>query len=253
MESAALVKVFPDEVIAKAYSDVLGKAALQVGALLEESAKTFRLFTIPLQLMATWQDRFSRWLEDIRNAVPAERHVEAPGYIAGPVFQVLQFAPDASHLKKLYSNLLKRAIDRERQNEAHPAFVMIIAQLAPDEALILSLIEPAGLSFRVRVDLLAPIAESMLPTDAALIASALYPVPPESIRGTSFIAPIHLELVDPHQYQLYVEHLEHLNLIRLDRCPVAYESNNAGSFIIYKVVAVLTTFGLLFKTVCIDD
>ena len=33
--------------------------------------------------------------------------------------------------------MLTRAIDRERSNQAHPAFVKLIGQLCPDEALLL--------------------------------------------------------------------------------------------------------------------
>jgi hypothetical protein len=43
---------------------------------------------------------------------------------------------DDNPLTELYLNLLERAIDKERQDEAHPAFVKIIEQMSPDEAMV---------------------------------------------------------------------------------------------------------------------
>ena len=44
---------------------------------------------------------------------------------------------DDNPLTELYLNLLARAIDKERCDEAHPAFVTIIEQMSPDEAMVM--------------------------------------------------------------------------------------------------------------------
>ena len=49
----------------------------------------------------------------------------------------LRFMEDENPLTELYLNLLARAIDKERCNEAHPAFIKIIEQMSPDEAMVL--------------------------------------------------------------------------------------------------------------------
>jgi hypothetical protein len=134
-ESAA--KVADSKVAVRAYDDLLADAMKEGGEGLVELIKAFRLFTFPIQLLALAQDRLKRWCEEVRRCVPEERHIEAQPSIALPVLMNLRFMEEDNPLTELYLNLLARAIDKERVNEAHPAFVRIIEQLSPDEALIL--------------------------------------------------------------------------------------------------------------------
>lgn len=76
--------------------------------------------------------------------MPIERQIEAAPSIAGPVLFALRFMEDDNPVTELFLNLLKRAIDRERVHEAHPAFPRIIEQLEPDEAVILFLMRKRG-------------------------------------------------------------------------------------------------------------
>jgi len=57
----------------------------------------------------------------------------APG-LAIPAMQGLAYNVDEPDLKEMYLNLLATATDGRRQDEAHPAFVQVIKQLAPAEA-----------------------------------------------------------------------------------------------------------------------
>ncbi|WP_211960885.1 Abi-alpha family protein [Cupriavidus plantarum] len=43
-------------------------------------------------------------------------------------------------------NLLSRGMDRERVGEAHPAFIQIVGQLAPDEAVLIEQISAGQLA-----------------------------------------------------------------------------------------------------------
>ena len=58
--------------------------------------------------------------------------------------QNLVFIETNSPLLAFYEQLLMRTIDKERRNEAHPAFVKVIEQLSPDEALILWVLQNRG-------------------------------------------------------------------------------------------------------------
>jgi hypothetical protein len=44
---------------------------------------------------------------------------------------------DDNILTELFLNLLSRSIDKDRQGEAHPAFVRIIEQMSSDEAIVM--------------------------------------------------------------------------------------------------------------------
>ena len=133
-----LGKLADSKLVQSLYKD-LEKAGVpeQSGKLLTDTIKAFRLFTAPIQLLALGQDLLEKRLERVRNKVPEERQIEAHPQIAGPILQNLRFMVDGDILTEMYLNLLARAIDRDRVGEANPAFVKIIEQLCPDEALLL--------------------------------------------------------------------------------------------------------------------
>lgn len=131
-----VAKLADSEVGIRAYDDLLAGAMKEGGEALLDTVKAFRLFTAPIQLLALAQDRLARFCEQVRERVPEERQVEAPPSVALPVLMNLRYMEDENPLTELYLNLLARAIDKERQSEAHPAFVKIIEQMSPDEAMI---------------------------------------------------------------------------------------------------------------------
>ena len=132
-----LGRIVDSEVARKIYQDAVSPSAIQAGQAAEDLAKALRLFTAPVQLLAGYQDRLARWLEEVRSRVPEERQVEAPSNLAGPVLMNLRFEEESSCLKDMYLNLLTASIDKENQTNAHPGFVKIIEQLSPNEAFLL--------------------------------------------------------------------------------------------------------------------
>lgn len=135
---AGLGKLANSKLTQSAYEDLRAVGATeQGGKLVADTIKALRLFTAPIQLLALGQDLLEKRLERVRNKVPEERQIEAHPQIAGPILQNLRFMVDGDILTEMYLNLLARAIDRDRVGEANPAFVKIIEQLCPDEALLL--------------------------------------------------------------------------------------------------------------------
>ena len=143
-----------------------------------------------LDLLGSAPERVVKFLARARNRVPAERQMQARPSIAVPILAVLCGLEDDDILTELCLNLLARALDTEREKEAHPAFVKVIEQLAPDEVLIL-----AGLRRQSRRYLY----RSHLP---ALLANRLL-------------------LVVPEHYELYVDHLCALNILRPERADIS--------------------------------
>jgi hypothetical protein len=130
-------EIIKSELVNKAYDDLLADAMKEGGKTLTDLSKMFRLFLTPIQLLAVCQDRLASFCDRVRAKVPEDRQQEAAPSIALPILMDLRFMEDDNCLTELYLNLLARAIDKERSNEAHPAFVKIIEQISPDEALMM--------------------------------------------------------------------------------------------------------------------
>jgi hypothetical protein len=132
-----LGKLAESQLARDVYADVAREPLKEVSGITVDFLKAVRLITAPFQLLAAYQDRLKAFCEYVRQGVPEERQMEASASIAGPILMDLRFMEADNPVTELFLNLLRRAIDRERAHEAHPAFVKIVEQLAPDEALIL--------------------------------------------------------------------------------------------------------------------
>jgi hypothetical protein len=208
----------------KSYKDALQPFAQQLGKMGEDVAKTFRLVFAPFQVAAAYQDRLQSWIERLRDKVPDERQVEPPPYIGGPVLSSLLFIEDSNPLQDLYLNLLARAIDKDRQDEAHPAFVHILSQMSPDEAVLMAVIRDNTLRFRV--------------TEAVINecpGETFFKLAEPLDISTSFLR-------CPGRIQVSMHHLKQLGLIDL-----VYD--DVGQ----RCVTPPTGFGLLFIQACIPE
>ena len=135
-----IAKILDSKTAQKIYDDGLSYPTQEVGEALVDIVKTARLFTAPFQIAAGYQDRLRVWIDKVVRKVPEDRRISAPSRIAGPVFQELRYLDEGDVIADMYLNLLAKAIDKERINEAHPAFVKIIGFLSPDEVLMLHLL-----------------------------------------------------------------------------------------------------------------
>ncbi len=86
-----------------------------------------------------FEDRFKKDLEEKIQSIPAENIVEPKASIAGPALQNLAFSHEEPNLKDMYLSLLSSAMNSEKNDDAHPAFVEIIKQLTSEEARLLPL------------------------------------------------------------------------------------------------------------------
>jgi len=135
-----VAKILDSKTAQKIYDDGLSHPIQEVGEALVDIVKTARLFTAPFQIAAGYQDRLRVWIDKVVRKVPEDRRIPAPSRIAGPIFQELRYLDEGDVIADMYLNLLAKAIDKERINEAHPAFVKIIGFLSADEVLMLHLL-----------------------------------------------------------------------------------------------------------------
>lgn len=76
-------------------------------------------------------------MEKISDNVADENLVDGHPQVIIPALEGLCYADEDSIISELFINLLSNAIDKTKQDLAHPAFGKIIQQLSPDEAVIL--------------------------------------------------------------------------------------------------------------------
>lgn len=136
-ETMDLIESIPKEVWLKLYEDAPQPMLRQFGKLGEDLAKTLRLITFPIQCTAFIQDRIDEGFKRAIEKVPEERRVSPPEGLALDIAERLKHHDSETLIGKLYVDLLSASMDRERDNQSHPAFLPIIGQLSSDEALLL--------------------------------------------------------------------------------------------------------------------
>lgn len=112
---AGVGKIINSRVARRFYRDAISGPAQVAGETATDVAKALRLFTAPIQLAASAQDRLARWIEEATKQVPRKRQVKAPGNIAASAMEAIRFESDTSKLRDYYVRLLASCMDRERR------------------------------------------------------------------------------------------------------------------------------------------
>lgn len=231
-----IANILGQETIKKIYEDGVSEPVKEVSKIGVDIIKAVRLFTAPIQLASAYQDRLTVYLEKVRNNVKEENQIEAPASISGPILEKLKYLEDENYLTDLYLNLLSRAIDKERINEAHPAFFHIIDQLSPDEAYFLFLLKDKDLELVVQEDF-----------DNVVRRFSNYRISKSELPMDKFNFPAN--------FQMYYSHLESLNLINWPVLREEYPKNEKGeqNAWIRHTKIMLSDFGKLFVKACIPE
>ncbi|SFA54841.1 protein of unknown function [Pedobacter suwonensis] len=235
MDVEKLGNIIGAETLKKIYEDSASESLKETSKLGVDIIKTLRLFTLPLQLAATAQDRLTAYLDRVRKNVPKEKQVQAPASLAGPIIERLKYLEEENYLTDLYLNLLSRAIDKERINEAHPAFFYLIDQLSPDEAYFL---------FKINY-------KEIKLTREHNFNEVGWPCDHRITKNDFNLS----ELDFPENFEMYVSHLEKLGLIDWTVVDSEYpvNSDQVQTGLIRKGKIHLTEFGKLFAKACIPE
>jgi hypothetical protein len=121
-----------------AYNDLLSPGAAEAGRAIENIVKTLHLALFPIQFLGAFQDRLSNFIDNSVRRVPEEKRVAPAPQILGPIIEGIRYEPEGTPIDTMFSELLSRSMDRDRVNEAHPSYPLIIKQLSSDEAKILA-------------------------------------------------------------------------------------------------------------------
>lgn len=234
-------KLADSKLVNKVYDDALSPLMTQLGELGEDVLKTGRLLLFPLQVLAAQHDRFAKWVKRLAEAVPEERRQDAPPSVAGPILRQLTFRAEEDPVADLYLNLLARAMDKERSDEAHPAFINIIGQLSPDEALVLLVL---------RDDSVVIETEWKIDTETGRVYD------PVTTKNTFPVE----RVTQPERLIMYYRHLDSLGLVRyaegmknISRRTGRDNSVTCSMRNPVRTNIAITDFGRLFIGACVSD
>ena len=213
-----IADVFDSKTAQKIYDDGFSTPVKEGGKMLTDGVKTLRLFGALLQLTAAFQDRLEGWIDRVVRKIPEERLQPVPARLGGPVIQELQYLDDGDVITEMYLHLLKKAMDKETEDVAHPAFAKIIGFLSPDEVLMLHLLGQRNFEQHV-------LAYSNRTMNERIILQE-FPVK---------------DLAYPNNFNTYISHLTSLDLIDFP----GHERNDLYIFCLQ-----LTEFGRMFVTAC---
>jgi hypothetical protein len=144
-----LAKQLPVKAI---YEDAAALAAKQAGELFQDLVKALQLALAPVQLLGAIKDRYRKFLDTAVRRVPEANRVSPAPQIIGPVLEGVRYEPEGTPIDEMFSQLLSRSMDRERVNEAHPAYPIIIKQLSSDEAKILKSLKSSDYDYVYTLD-----------------------------------------------------------------------------------------------------
>ncbi|MDP4027073.1 DUF4393 domain-containing protein [Methylobacterium sp. NEAU 140] len=131
--------------VKQVYEDAGSPAVRQLGATLEDIVKCVRLVGFPVQWLAVQQDKFRARIERAKSQVPPENLMLPAPEILGPILEGIRYHIDDTPITEMFEALLARSMDKDRADEAHPAFIQIIKSLSPGEALILNRVHGSDL------------------------------------------------------------------------------------------------------------
>jgi len=258
-----VLKAYP-ELVKTVYTDGASGAIQEIGGLMTDLVKGARLITAPVQYMAHLQDRLSNHFRIVESSIKKENQISPPPQLFLPLLEKLKYQDNGDVLTHLYVELLKRACDKERLNEAHPAFINIIPQLSSDEALFVYHLSNGGKN---------P-GKYFLAEQKGSFNNLMNHIPllvteqPSSVKNgftlksspvVKNLFPLN-DLAVPDYISLYASHLKSLNLIQLRNSPgvVSYHitDGDVESGKLFKKDLVwydLTLFGELFAKACIPQ
>jgi hypothetical protein len=105
-------------------------------------AKAVTMALSPLSSAVWGYELLWDWLQASLTArmagTPPTQITSPPGHVAGPLLLHLRFLQSEEVLRELFAGLLACAMDSQRQREVHPAFVSVLQQLSPGEAMLLT-------------------------------------------------------------------------------------------------------------------
>lgn len=133
------------EIVTDVYVDVGRPVAKPTGELLGLVPRAIKAALSPLEKWIMQREyniaETEKLLElKLENTNPEDIEPPEP-YVAVPALQNISYCMDDETLRDIYANLLASAMRKDKKDKVHPAYVEIIKQLCPDEAILLKYLD----------------------------------------------------------------------------------------------------------------
>lgn len=248
MDEETIKQVMP--LLDKAYNDIGRGAGRELGGILEDVVKTFRLVLTPIQYTALMQDTVRKHLEKCFQKVPKENLISPARSLALPICEHLKLHEDGV-IAELYTNLLSCSMDRERVSHAHPGFINVIAQMAPDEALLVEQLSSREGKIFIRCGEKVGLPYAPLEVERhSLYAESVYDKP-ISGRIEPYMAKPE-KLAAPELFLTYLEHLVSMGVVQYTNENGIYDlaGVSRGGLQVETFSIKLSKYGRLFHAAC---
>lgn len=224
------------ELVAKLYNDTIHPPAKEIGFFLRNITKTFLLLGTPFIYGAHLYDQISDRVFRISQNVPENLRVMPNPQLFLEYLDKTKFIPDGSLIIDAYNFLLESAINKERKNLVHPAFMLILPQLSADELLIIKRLKIRSFKMKQRHHF-DSINRKFYKNE---IIENEFPL--EILHNQEF-------------YFMYTTHLNKLDLINYPQISSEIEKDDnkkqTGELKVFQLS--LSEFGKIFSQVCCND
>lgn len=129
------------ETVPEIYDDALKPTIKETGKMLSLVPRAINAALSPLQKWIAQREysvaETEKLLAEKLENVDVEKIVTPDAYVAVPAFQAISYSMSSVELYDLYSNLLAKSMVDGYKQDVHPAFIEIIKQFSPNDALVL--------------------------------------------------------------------------------------------------------------------
>ena len=191
------------------YQDSLHPAAVEIGKLI---GRFPRLINAALSGLDCWIENreyniaiAKKTLEQKLSCIESDKIVAPEPYIAIPAIQSLSYSMNNEELRNLYVNLLAQAMTIDTKDKVHPAFIEIIKQMSPNDAVTLT-----EISMRNSALPIAQLSIVMKHKGMHLVSQ-----PPETKTCLDYVSDIHPLSLTEKQVNVSIDNLKRLGLVLL--------------------------------------
>lgn len=191
--------------------------------------------------------------------LPPENIVIPDAYVAVPAIQAISYSMNNDELRNLYANLLAKSMSIDTKSIVHPAFVEIIKQMSPLDAMVLNHIEEFNFipivnlgiktttSNTSKKNMTKNITDFSFSSDTMLISVSI-----DNLQRLGLIEiPENKKLLNNTRYDSIYDG-EHFKLARANLHKIA-DKDNGEKVVISKRYIRKTNLGKAFIKICIND
>lgn len=139
-ESDKIRCIFESPVVDKVYDDLVHTSAKETGKHFSRIFRYLNALFLKPDLWALQREKNYELTEALLNNkiknISDDKLTYADSYISIPALQALSYSIDNEELRNLYANLLARSVNIDEKVHVHPAFVEIIKQMSPIDAIV---------------------------------------------------------------------------------------------------------------------